>query len=268
MALRAPHPSLRPFVRQYVGWFEHMAEPLCRRELPTDEVPVIVNFGARIRIYDAGDSDQFADRDSFATGAYDSYVRVVSSGPSGGVQINFSILGARLFLNQPLDALRNRSVPLDELLGPYARRLTSALQASADWDARFAILDREIGARLRAAGALPPQVSWAWRRIIETRGRIDIGRLVDEVGWSQRHLITRFRSDIGLSPKTMARVMRFGQAARLLRRPDRPELAAIAADCGYYDQSHFTRDFRAFAGVTPGELVSSILPDNGGIVAS
>ena len=51
---------------------EHMAEPLCRRELPTDEVPVIVNFGARIRIYDAGDSDQFADRDSFATGAYDS----------------------------------------------------------------------------------------------------------------------------------------------------------------------------------------------------
>lgn len=267
MALRDPHPSLRPYVRRYVGWFEHMAAPLCRRELPTDEVPVIVSFGAPIRIYDAGDSERFSVRESFATGAYDSYVRVVSSGPSGGVQINFSILGARLFLNQPLDTLRNQSVPLEDVLGSLAKRLTTMLQDAPDWDARFVILDREIGARLKSATTPPAQVSWAWRRIIETKGRIDIGRIVEEVGWSQRHLITRFRSDIGLSPKTMARVMRFGRAARLLRLPSRPDLSTVALDCGYYDQSHFTRDFRTFAGVTPGELIASVLPDNGGILA-
>jgi AraC-like DNA-binding protein len=244
-----------------------MAAPLCRRELPTDEVPVIISFGTPIRIYDAGDSDRFNVRESFATGAYDSYVRVVSSGPSGGVQINFSILGARVFLNRPLDALRNRSVPLDDVIGPLAERLTTMLQEAADWDARFAILDREIAARLQAALAPPAQVAWAWRRIIETSGRIGIGRLVDEIGWSQRHLITRFRSDIGLSPKTMARVMRFARAARQLRGATRPELSTIALECGYYDQSHFTRDFRAFAGVTPGELHASVLPDQGGIVA-
>jgi len=244
-----------------------MAGPLCRRELPTDEVPVIISFGTPIRIYDAGDSDRFNVRESFATGAYDSYVRVVSSGPSGGVQINFSILGARVFLNRPLDALRNRSVPLDDVIGPLAERLTTMLQEAADWDARFAILDREIAARLQAALAPPAQVAWAWRRIIETSGRIGIGRLVDEIGWSQRHLITRFRSDIGLSPKTMARVMRFARAARQLRGATRPELSTIALECGYYDQSHFTRDFRAFAGVTPGELHASVLPDQGGIVA-
>jgi len=267
MASRNPHPSLQPYVRRYVGWFEHMAAPLCRRELPTDEVPVIVSFGAPIRIYDAGDSERSSVRGSFATGAYDSYVRVVSSGPSGGVQIDFSILGARLFLNQPLDALRNQSVPLEDVLGPLADRLTSMLQEAPDWDARFVILDREIGARLRSASRPPAQVTWAWRRIVGTNGRIDIGRIVDEVGWSQRHLITRFRSDIGLSPKTMARVMRFGRAARLLRLPVRPGLSTIALDCGYYDQSHFTRDFRTFAGVTPVELIESVLPDNGGIVA-
>jgi AraC-like DNA-binding protein len=267
MALRDPHPSLRPYVRRYAGWFEHMAAPLCRRELPTDEVPVIINFGAPIRIYDAGDSERFSNLESFATGAYDTYVRVVSSGPSGGVQINFSILGARLFLNQPLDALRNQSVPLEDVLGSLAGRLTAMLQEAPDWDARFGILDREIARRFRSTSAPSPQVCWTWRRIVETNGSIDIGRIVQEVGWSQRHLITRFRDDIGLSPKTMARVMRFGRAARLLRLNPHPELSAIALDCGYYDQSHFTRDFRAFAGVTPGELIASVLPDNGGIVA-
>ena len=268
MALRDPHPSLRPYVRRYAGWFEHMAAPLCRRELPTDEVPVIVSFGAPIRIYDAGDSDRFSVRESFATGAYDTYVRVASSGPSGGVQVNFSILGARLFLDQPLDALRNQSVPLEDVLGSLAARLTAMLQDAPDWDARFGILDREIARRLRSTRVLPaPQVCWTWRRIVETQGRIDIGRIVEEVGWSQRHLITRFRSDIGLSPKTMARVMRFGRAAQLLRLAARPDLSTVALDCGYYDQSHFTREFRAFAGVTPGELIASVLPDGGGIVA-
>ena len=144
-----------------------------------------------------------------------------------------------------------------------ARRLTTMLQEAA----RFAILDREIAARLRAAVAAPAQVAWAWRRIIETSGRIGIGRLVDEIGWSQRHLITTFQSNIGLSPKTMARVMPVAYAARQLRGATRPELSTIALDCGYYGQSHFTRDFHPFAGVTPGELHASVLPDPGGIVA-
>src|ERR1043165_5462940 len=102
MAQRTPHRALAPHVRRYVGWFEQMASPLLRRELPTDEVPVIISFGAPIRVYNAGASDRYSDLGSFATGAYDSYVRVLSSGPSGGVQVNFTILGARLFLGRPL----------------------------------------------------------------------------------------------------------------------------------------------------------------------
>jgi AraC-like DNA-binding protein len=243
-----------------------MTVPLCRRELPTDEVPVIFNFGPPIRVYAAGDSQNFADLGSFATGAYDRFVRVGSSGPSGGIQVNFTILGARLFLNRPLDDLKNQSVALDGLLGD-ADQLTDRLHDADTWDARFDLLDREIGARLRAARHVSPQVSRAWTRIARTSGRIDIGWLVRDVGWSQKHLIDRFRGELGLSPKAMARVLRFSRAARLLRGTDRPVLADIAADCGYYDQAHFTRDFRTFAGVAPTELLAHMLPDNGGVRA-
>jgi len=264
MARVLPERSLRPYVSQYVGWIEHMAAPLCRRELPTDEVPVIINFGAPVRVWDAGESTRYTDLGSFAAGAYDTFVRVTSMGASGGIQINFTLLGARLFLGRPLRDLANRSVALEDLFGADATRLTMQLHEAGSWNARFDLLDREIGARFSAARAPADGVLWTWRRIVAARGRVRIGAIVAEVGWSQKHLIARFSDEIGLTPKTLARVLRFARAAETLRRGG-ASLADLAIDCGYYDQAHFTRDFRAFAGVTPTELVASLLPDGGGI---
>jgi len=110
-------------------------------------------------------------------------------------------------------------------------------------------------------------VMWAWRRLVESRGRVSIGTLVGEVGFSQKHLITLFRDEIGLSPKTLARVLRFGGAVEIIKRDGGNRLAEIAQACGYYDQAHFSRDFRAFAGITPTELVRSLMPDGGGFLA-
>jgi AraC-like DNA-binding protein len=264
MVRRAPHPSLRPHVREYMGWAEHMASPLCRREPPTEIVPVIINFGAPVRLFDPLDPSRWTDYNSFTTGAFDSYALVGSAGPSGGIQINLSIVGARLFLNRPLGDLRNQAIELEDLLGRDARRLTMELYDAPTWDARFAILDREFAARILAARPPSPAVMWAWRRLVESRGRVSIGALVGEVGFSQKHLITKFREEIGLSPKTLARVMRFGSAVGIIKRGGGNRLAEIALDCGYYDQAHFSRDFRAFAGVTPTDLVRSLIPDGGG----
>ena len=84
--------------------------------------------------------------------------------------------------------------------------------------------------------------------------------LADATGWSRRHLLTRFRAQVGLAPKTAARVLRFRRAAGLLvppgsdGGPGRPVprgLADVAAECGYADHAHLVREFRALAGCTP-----------------
>ncbi len=264
-----PAPGLRGCVREYAGWFEHMASPLCRRELPTEIVPVVINFGAPIRMFDQSDPTRWTDVDSFAAGPYDTYVLVGSAGPSGGLQVNFTMLGARLFLGRPLVDLANRVVPLDDLFGAGAERLRRELIDAGTWPARFAILDREIGARISAAREVPPAVIWTWRRLTATGGRTSISAIVSEIGCSQKHLIAQFREHIGLAPKVMSRVLRFGAAVEALKRRDAGlRLADIAADCGYFDQAHFSRDFRAFAGVSPTELLRAALPDEGGFAAN
>jgi AraC-like DNA-binding protein len=266
MVRSATHPSLRAYVREYVGWFEHFAVPICRREVPTEIIPVIINFGAPVRLFDSQDPSRWTDYGSFTTGAYDSYVLVGSTGPSGGLQINMSILGARLFLGRPLRDLRNRAVELDDMIGGDAHRLTMELYDAPTWEARFTILDRVLSSRILTAKGPSAAVTWTCRRLVETGGRVSIGALVAEVGFSQKHLIGQFREQIGLSPKTFARVLRFGRAIGIIKNGG-ARLAEIAQDCGYYDQAHFSRDFHAFAGVTPTELVRSQLPDGGGFAA-
>jgi AraC-like DNA-binding protein len=266
MTVARPAPMLRPYVREYYGWFEHMASPLCRREPPTEIIPVIINFASPVRIFDGDDLTRWTDYDSFTTGTFDRYVLVGSAGPSGGMQFNLTILGARLFFGRPLHDLTNTIVRLDDVFGADGRRLVMELYDAPDWDARFDILDRELSARIFAARPPSREVVWTWRRLMETCGQVPIARVVSEVGWSQKHLIEQFREEIGLPPKALARVLRFGHAVRLLKS-GRVRLADVAHDCGYYDQAHFTRDTRILAGITPSELVKSLMPDSGGFVA-
>jgi AraC-like DNA-binding protein len=263
-----PEPRLRRYVREYVGGTESTITPLCRRELPTEIAPVIFNFGAPFRVFDRQDPGCFLELRSFATGAFDSYVLVGSTGSYAVVQVNFTILGARLFLGQPLVALSNQVVALDAALGSYGERLTERLAEAPDWAARFDLLDREILTRIQATGAPPPPVAWAVRELIGRRGRLRIEHLAQAIGWSHRHFIRQFTEQIGLTPKVMARVLRFGAAADRLARAEGGHLAEIADACGYYDQAHFSRDFRAFAGVTPTALLASRLPNRGGYMAN
>lgn len=151
MATAVPDARLRPYVRRYVGWFDNRTVPVCRRELPAHEVPVVISFGGPIRLYDAGGSRGWTDLGSFASGAYDSYV-LVETTASAGVQIDFTLLGARLFLSHPLAGLRNRGVPLEDLFGAEAHTLAGRLHDAASWASRFALLDAEIGRRLLTAG--------------------------------------------------------------------------------------------------------------------
>jgi AraC-like DNA-binding protein len=267
MAVAAPHPSLRAYVREYVGGFEETPIPLCRRELPTEIAPVVINFGAPFRMFDPADPSRFTDVSSFVAGAFDTYALVGSTGAYACVQINFTIAGARLFLGQPLRDLANRVVALEDVLGRAAGQLTVELYDAPNWAARFDILDREVQRRVSAARTPPASVGWTLKRLMDHHGQVSIGRLSEEVGWSHKHLIAQFTEEIGLTPKVLARVLRFGRAADRLRRTNGGHLADIAYACGYYDQAHFTRDFRAFAGVTPTELIASRLPDRGGFVA-
>jgi AraC-like DNA-binding protein len=237
-----------------------MSVAFCRRELPTEEAPLIINFGAPFHLFAPGTARRDCDLTSFVTGAYDTYQLVESTGASSGVQINFTLLGIRLLVGRPIGDMANRALAPEEVFGTFARELIDRLYDSPLWEARFAYLDHAIARRLC--------VLCAWHRLMASGGHARLGAIVKEVGWSHRHFIAQFTNELGVSPKVFARILRFGQFVRMLRADRTTDLADLAAGAGYYDQSHLTRDVREFAGATPGALRQTVLPDGGGFSSS
>jgi AraC-like DNA-binding protein len=255
MAIAPPAPALRGVVHRYCGYVEDTAAPLRRTEAATARVTVILSFGPRIDV--GGES-----HGSFVAGPSEGPATTEHAGIQHGLEVNLAPPAARALLGVPMHELVGRVVPLDAVLP--SELLLERLAEAGGWAARFALLDAELARRLEEARPPHPAVRAAYARLAATRGAVPVGVLAAELGWSRRHLAARFRDEVGVAPKALARLLRFEHALELLG--SRP-LADVAYECGYYDQAHFNRDFRAFAGATPSELLARRLPAAGGVAA-
>lgn len=152
---------------------------------------------------------------------------------------------------------------------------TNALAAlGLDWDVALLDLgafvsrgdDAGAAARLQAflieralSRRFDPGVVRAAARLLHTKqGQFRIEELADCCHVSARQLQRGFKDSMGTSPKMFARVQRFRAAQRVLMFDPRTDLARLSYQCGYADQAHFIRDFREFAGKTPGEYAREV----------
>jgi AraC-like DNA-binding protein len=157
--------------------------------------------------------------------------------------------------------LAGRCVPLAELFGP---ELVERLREASVWEERFDLIERFLLARAAVGPRPTPAVEWALARLRLTSGRARIDGLAAELGCSRRYLPRRFAAEVGLPPKAFARQIRFARAcARVREEP--AAWAQLAAEAGYHDQAHLSRDFRELAGTTPTDFVARLLP-GGGVV--
>jgi len=263
VARRTPAASLAPYITGAIeGWEQTGGSASTLREVPIPGVPMILNLGAKWNIETAG-----------RTVALDSFTGGLSTGPSlvhgasswACIELRLKPLGARRLFGRPMHELANQVIPLEDVL-PQTRELVDRLREARSWSARFELLDDFLLRRLARSVDPSPEIEWSWARLHGSHGRAPIHELADELGWSHRRLIARFRDQIGLAPKTFARVIRFDRAVKQLRAPTTRNLAEIAFDCGYFDQAHLNREFREFAGTTPGAFAAARL-DSGGIAA-
>ncbi|MEU5216577.1 helix-turn-helix domain-containing protein [Streptomyces sp. NPDC020807] len=253
-----PAPALRPYVGSYVGFDLRGFPAGVHCGPPGHSLTAVISLAEPLAVAAGVDAGAPVTRFAgVAGGLMRRSVAIHHDGRQEGVQVSLTPLGARAVYGMPAAELADRLVPLDELLGALGVELVDRLRAATTWPARVAALDgvllRAVG---RGAGGDPgsrvrPEVAEAWRRLRAARGGVRIGRVAEELGWSRRYLTDRFRGEVGLSPKTFARVLRFEHAHDLASTRHPLPWADVASVSGYADQAHLAREWREFTGRSP-----------------
>jgi len=276
---RASDPHLRPYVHGYFATSSSLVRAARQRHLPAAEVPMVLNFGAsHTRVGAHANSEPQRLDHAWVTGLQTRHHLSEAIGERRFMVVRFTPLGAHLFFHLSMDSLTDRAIPLDQVDPRIASLVSDHAMVARGWAERFDAMERLIGSRVDRY-AVPPHIERAWTGLTRTWGEMPVGSLAADAGCSHRHLIQQFRTCIGLPPKKVAMLLRFNRSINavgrngLANQPCKPYLegsappgadaleapwAQIAAECGYFDQSHFIHEFRAFAGATPSEFLHGI----------
>lgn len=255
-----PHPSLAGLVDRFIGYRTHGA-PGVHRGLPSGHLTFVVSVERDVDVMAHSDPTQQPSRyRSLVGGFHVTPVLIRHDGYQEGISIDLTPAGSRTLLGAPAAALYNTTADIDDVVGRVGTELWERVGSIGRWADRFAVCDEVLGrlAEARATRMPNAQIHHAWQRLIGSGGETTVRSLAAEVGWSRQHLTRRFTSELGLSPKTAARVIRFDRARRMLQAPGGPpSLVRVSNDCGYYDQAHMTSEFTALAGCPPSQWLAA-----------
>jgi AraC-like DNA-binding protein len=230
------------------------------RFLPTGEIDLVINMrDSALRIYDPREL-QNPQRlwGPVVAGAHSRHYVIDTLQQSALLGVKFRPGGAYPFLRDSADQLHNRHVVLADLWGRSALDLKEMLMEVPTPEARFHLLEEALLGRLAAARQPHAAVAYALSRFHSGGGITPmLASVTEETGLSSRRFIELFRREMGLPPKLYCRLLRFRRVLKAINSNDVPAFTRIAADCGYYDQSHLIRDFREFAGLAPSAYVAA-----------
>jgi len=248
-----PPEELAPWVR--CAWLfeaEHRAEAP-ERIVPDGRAELIVHVGAPFAEIDAAGRAHVQPAALFA-GQLGHPLHLRGTGSACVMGVRFHPDGARAFFGRPMREANDRRIALDAIVPgssvALAREVAAAKGDAARATAAFAFVRRRIA-------SAPPFVDAVVRRCVaalQDDPLVPIETLLALAGLGRRQLERRFADAVGLAPVQLAAVLRFRRAFDLLERDAQRPWTEAALAAGYYDQSHFIREFRRYVGCRPSEF--------------
>jgi AraC-like DNA-binding protein len=178
------------------------------------------------------------------------------------IGVRFTPAGLSPLCPFPQARLANRLVAIDDTLAaPLLHDVAAAAAGASTIDAAVAALGPALMDAYAAATPVDARVLDAVTLLASSAGDVSLAALGRAVGASPRWIERRFQHAVGVSPKRLARLVRFRRVLAALDADPTAGGAAVALDHGFYDQAHFIAEFRTFAGDAPRRFVDHRLAE-------
>ncbi|MGO1173127.1 MAG: helix-turn-helix domain-containing protein [Actinomycetaceae bacterium] len=285
--VQAPPRSV-PGAVSAVGYRARGAAEGVHRGLPSATLTFIVALDDGVRASAAADDLGSASPARIVLGGLHrtaSFVHQYSR--QAGIQVALHPLATRALFGVPAAELSVTDFDAGALLGGWGEELVGRVAGAVDWRSAFTALSDRLVSRYDDRVSVRPELAHAWHLLRRTGGRIAVHALARDVGLSERHLSALFRREVGAGPKAVGDLVRFERVLTDIARGVRREvggegggtggtggtgdegvvagganadlgggaggagLARIAAETGYADQAHLTRDFTRRVGIPP-----------------
>lgn len=248
-----PNYPLNQFVDHFIYYEGYNPEHSIDRFLPDGNTEIIFNFhDAPQYIYDNQTLKEIqACHNVWASGVRTEFISIPSGKQAAMFVIHFNKGMAYPFFPVPLNEMTDRVVDADLLWGRNFAHLREHMLEISDIDLKFAAAERFLLKHFQRKFNLNPAVEYALAEILRSPDQLNLGRVSNRIGYSQKHFISMFKQQVGITPKTYLKIIRFQKAIKEIEQSREVDWAAISLDCGFYDQAHFIHDFKFFSGFTP-----------------
>lgn len=256
--LLAPGPPLSRFVEQ-IWYYQNDPQPQAKERLMPDGcMSLVINVAENeTRLYDPDDTSRRTTLGPVSlTGPRTYSIAIDTDEQACVVGISFRPAGALPFLKMPCGELHNQNVDVSQLWGRLAGELHERILAAPTPAAKLRVVELILLQRAAGNFDVAPLVEDAVAHLLRAPQTARIAQLAHNSGLAPRRFIDLFRHHVGITPKLFCRVRRFQDVLRRISTGRPVVWTSVALDCGYFDQSHFIRDFQSFAGVNPSKYVT------------
>ena len=172
-------------------------------------------------------------------------------GKIGMAGIVFKPAGIFHILGLPMYEFTGERLPLEKCVPHHYLQYEDLIKSASTNQEKVRLLEYFVEDLIPSEYYGSEEILYASNEIVRSKGNINVEALCKEVCMSRRNFERRFLEEVGVSPKSYARLRRFGYTCSLMAGKRKMKLSDVFYRTGYYDQSHFIRDFKYFAGRSP-----------------
>jgi AraC-like DNA-binding protein len=187
---------------------------------------------------------------SWLSGMKTDYI-LIDASVSNMAGVHFKPGGCYPFIDFSMAELNNLTVEADTVWGNEIHSIREAILYEPCIEKKFSILENYFLRKGKNKMENHALVHYSVSQLVQSPQMWTIKKLSDKTGVTQKHLISLFKKYVGLSPKMFSRINKFQKVIQLAEQQQKIDWTSLAYECGYYDQAHFIKEFRAFSGINP-----------------
>ena len=255
----APSELLKPYIRHYYLFQSEAGAAFADTVFPSGDMEMIFNLGEGVWSANGGSNPVME-----LWGQITRPLPIYSTGRHTMLGVKFFPHSAAYFLDEEIGELNDRVTDLGDVLGKPVRQLYMQLQGAEDTTRRIALLEAFLLEKLRRAEKRAfrlDKVGHILKTMARDPAEVKINAIATQHGITSRYLNKLIYRHTGLTPISFSKIRRFQFSLKLIAKKDQP-LTSIAYESGYFDQSHFIKEFKSFTGLTPSAYLKSVSPVN------